>query len=173
MTTRLPMSLLEHQWWKSCCQCRCRCCGCGCALLGLGIHCLQVGGQGHSDMEWLEPGLPSDCDCTLCGPTDHIKWETVRTKMRSPRTFTAMAGMEVAGSSLVLMVGGDQDPDLPRSTLEIFNRKTESWSAGPDTLHRRDSCRLVCLEGESRSRPVTTVSSMTYFRSFVRDWRIR
>ena len=133
----------------------------------------QVGGQGHSDMEWLEPGLPSDCDCTLCGPTDHIKWETVRTKMRSPRTFTAMAGMEVAGSSLVLMVGGDQDPDLPRSTLEIFNRKTESWSAGPDTLHRRDSCRLVCLEGESRSRPVTTVSSMTYFRSFVRDWRIR
>merc|ERR1712066_55961 len=44
------------------------------------------------------------------------------------------------------MVGGDQDPDMERSSLEMFNRKTGSWSAGPDTLHRRDSSRLVSLD---------------------------
>ena len=110
----------------------------------------QVGGPGHSDLEWVEPGRPSDCDCVLCGPFDHIKWEAVKAKMRSPRTFTAMAGLEVAGSSLVMMVGGDQDPDLQHSTLEIFNKKTETWSSGPETLQRRDSCRLASLEGERR-----------------------
>ena len=108
----------------------------------------QVGGAGHSDMEWLEPGLPSECDCSLCGPTDHIRWETVTARMSSARTFTAMAAMEVLGAGLVLMVGGDQDPDLPHSTLEIFNKKTETWSAGPHTLLRRDSCRLVTLDGQ-------------------------
>ena len=109
---------------------------------------LQVGGAGHRDCESVEPGLPSECDCALCGPTDHIKWETVPAKMREARTFTAMAGLEVSGAGLVLMVGGDQDPDLPHSTLEIFNNKTGTWSAGPHTRLRRDSCRLVTLDGQ-------------------------
>ena len=109
----------------------------------------QVGGAGHADMEWVEPGRPSECSCLLCGPTDHIKWETVPARMREARTFTAMAGIEVNGSGLVLMVGGDQDPDLPHSTLEIFNNKTGSWSAGPHTKLRRDSSRLVTLDGQT------------------------
>ena len=64
----------------------------------------EVGGTGHCDMEWVEPGIPSECDCTLCGPTDHIKWDLVTKKMTNPRTFTAMACVEVAGESIIMMV---------------------------------------------------------------------
>ena len=37
-------------------------------------------------MESVEPGLPSECDCALCGPTDHIKWETLPNMMASTRS---------------------------------------------------------------------------------------
>ena len=47
---------------------------------------LQVGGAGHRDVESVEPGLPSECDCALCGPTDHIKWETLPNMMASTRS---------------------------------------------------------------------------------------
>ena len=39
-------------------------------------------------MESVEPGLPSECDCALCGPTDHIKWETLPNMMASTRSGT-------------------------------------------------------------------------------------
>ena len=64
----------------------------------------EVGGVGHCDMECVEPGIQSDCDCTLCGPTDHIKWEVFPKKMENPRTFTAMAAVEVAGEKIIMMV---------------------------------------------------------------------
>ena len=37
-------------------------------------------------MESVEPGLPSEYDCALCGPTDHIKWETLPNMMTSTRS---------------------------------------------------------------------------------------
>ena len=56
-------------------------------------------------MECVEPGIPSDYDYDYeCGPTDHIKWELVQNKMKNPRTFTAMASVEVAGESIIMMV---------------------------------------------------------------------
>ena len=41
------------------------------------------------------------------------------------RTFGAMASVEVAGESLVMVVAGDQDPDTTVSTVEILNRSGE------------------------------------------------
>ena len=95
----------------------------------------EVGGSGHSDMETVEPGVPSDCDCTLCGPTDHIQWELAPKKMENPRTFTAMAFVEVAGESIIMMVGGE-DENIPGITnffllrLEVtmlLIMKTQVW----------------------------------------------
>ena len=38
------------------------------------------------------------------------------------RTFGAMASIQVAGESVVMVVGGDQDPDTTVSSVEILNR---------------------------------------------------
>ena len=46
----------------------------------------EVGGAGHRDLETVEPGLPSECDCALCGPTDHIQWEIIPNKMATTRS---------------------------------------------------------------------------------------
>ena len=53
----------------------------------------QVGGQGHRDIEYLEPLLPQDCDCSLCGPYDHLKWELGKNQMEQGRTFSAMTAV--------------------------------------------------------------------------------
>ena len=107
----------------------------------------EVGGEGHRDLEWVEPGLPSECDCTLCGPTDHIKWTLGHGKMSVSRTFGGMVAHEVGDDSVVMMVAGDQDPDMTVSTVEIYNRRRDTWSQGPSTLHRRDCCRLTAIDG--------------------------
>ena len=39
------------------------------------------------------------------------------------RTFGAMASIQAAGESLVMVVGGDQDPDTTVSTVELLNRQ--------------------------------------------------
>ena len=53
------------------------------------IYCVggsaEVGGAGHRDLEQCEPGAPSECDCSLCGPTDHINWSIESNKMTIPR----------------------------------------------------------------------------------------
>ena len=110
--------------------------------------CAEVGGAAHSDLEWVEPGLPSECDCTLCGPTDHIQWELEKKKMTGPRTFAGMTAAEVGGESVVVVVGGDQDPDTRVSSVEIYNRRRGTWSHGPHTLTRRDCCRLAVIDGK-------------------------
>ena len=116
------------------------------------IYCVggsaEVGGTGHSTLEHVEPGLPSECDCSLCGPTDHITWELEQGKMSSPRTWCGVAAAQVAGESVVMVVGGDQDPDTTVSSVEMFNRRRGTWSQAPHTLHRRDCCRLVTIDGE-------------------------
>ena len=42
--------------------------------------------------------------------------------LQSYRTFGAMTSIQVAEESLVMVVGGDQDPDTTVSTVEILNR---------------------------------------------------
>ena len=122
----------------------------------------EVGGAGHSDLEWVEPGLPSECDCTLCGPTDHIKWQLEAKKMTGPRTFAGMTVAEVGGESVVVVVGGDQDPDTRVSSVEIFNRRRGTWSQGPHTLARRDCCRLTVVDG-NRSK-INLIKMIFFFQ---------
>ena len=47
-----------------------------------------------------------------------------------------------------VQVGGDNAPDNENSSVEIFNRKSGSWSSAPSTRAKRDSCRLAVINGE-------------------------
>ena len=107
----------------------------------------EVGGSGHADLESLEPGLPAECDCSLCGPCDHLVWQLGPARLPAPRTFSAVAAAETGGEAVLLVVGGDPDPDLTTSSAMLYSRRTERWAAAPHTAARRDSCRLVTLNG--------------------------
>ena len=89
------------------------------------------------------------CDCTLCGPTDHITWQLASNKMSIPRTFGAMAAVSVegacAGEHVVVCVAGDQDPDTRVSSVELYSSRRATWSQGPSTRTRRDCCRLAVV----------------------------
>ena len=48
---------------------------------------------------------------------------------------------------MLVVVGGDQDPESPVSSVEMYNRRRGVWSQGPHTNTRRDCCRLTSLDG--------------------------
>ena len=61
---------------------------------------------------------------------------------------SGMVSADVGGESVIMIVGGDQDPDTSVSSVEIYNRRRSTWSSAPSTLQRRDCCRLAVVEGE-------------------------
>ena len=55
-------------------------------------------------MESVEPALPSECDCALCGPTDHIKWETLPNIMANTRSGAKYTLTDPQSTSILIRI---------------------------------------------------------------------